>query len=61
MWQIIGNIDYNIMRYYFRIYQGNDSEDGDTVWTTGTSWEDAESNIRSEYHSINKLIPLYTR
>lgn len=49
------------MRYYFRIYQGDDYEDGDTVWTTGTSWEDAESNIRNEYHSINRLTPLYTR
>lgn len=49
------------MRYYFRIYQGDDYEDGDTVWTTANSWEQAESNIRSEYHSINRLTQLYSK
>ncbi len=43
-------------RYYFRLYHTWDTEDGDNVWTTASSWEEAEREIRSEYHSIHKLV-----
>ena len=44
--------------YYFRLYQCGD-EDGDTVWTRAESWSEAESNIYSDYHSIDKLDRLW--
>ena len=43
----------------FRIYQGNDTEDGDNIWQRANSWEEAESIVRQEYHSINRLDRLY--
>ena len=46
--------------YYFRLYQCGD-EDGDTVWTEANSWEEAESNIYSDYHSIDRLDQLYAK
>jgi len=42
-------------RYYFRIYQGSDFEDGDTVWTDANSEQEARSNIESDYWGINRL------
>ena len=41
-------------KYIFRIYQGND-EDGDNIWQSARSWEEAEDIVRSEYHSIRRL------
>lgn len=49
------------MRFYFRIYQCDDYEDGDTIWMEGKSWEDAERKVRREYHSINRLTQLYSK
>lgn len=45
-------------KFYFRLYQCGD-EDGDTVWTRASSWDEAESNIYSDYHSIDRLDRLY--
>ena len=42
-------------RYYFRIYQGSDFEDGDNVWTDANSEQEARSNIESDYWGINRL------
>lgn len=42
-------------RYYFRIYQGGD-EDGSNVWVDAVDRKSAETQIRSEYHSIDDLI-----
>ena len=42
-------------RYYFRIYQGSDFEDGDNVWTDANSEQEARSNIKSDYWGINRL------
>ena len=46
-------------KYVFRIYQGSDYEDGDSIWQSARSWDEAESIVRSEYHSINRLDRLY--
>ena len=48
-------------RYYFRIYQGLDFEDGDTVWTDANSPQEARSNIESDYWGINRLDLLRVR
>lgn len=48
-------------RYYFRIYQGLDFEDGDTVWTDANSEQEARSNIESDYWGINRLDLLRVR
>lgn len=42
-------------KYYFRMYTESDSEDGETVWTTATSKEEAINNIYSDFHSIVEL------
>ena len=42
-------------RYYFRIYQGSDLEDGDTVWTDACSEQEARNNIERDYWGINRL------
>ena len=47
-------------KYYFRLYQCND-EDGNTVWIEADSWEEAESEIQSEYHHINHIDRLYMK
>ena len=51
----------SMKKYVFRIYQGNDFEDGDSIWQTARSWDEAESIVRSEYHSINRLDRLYEK
>ena len=51
----------NMKRYYFRIYQGSDFEDGDTVWTDANSEQEARSNIESDYWGINRLDLLRVR
>ena len=48
-------------RYYFRIYQGSDFEDGDTVWTDANSEQEARNNIESDYWGINRLDLLRVR
>lgn len=44
--------------YYFRLYQCGD-EDGDTVFITAATWAQAEEEIYSDYHSIDRLERLY--
>lgn len=53
------NCIMKLFKYYFRLYQGSDTEDGETVWTSALSWDEARRNIESEYHSINRLEELY--
>ena len=48
-------------KYVFRIFQGSDTEDGDNIWQSANSWEEAESIVRQEYHSINRLDRLYEK
>lgn len=48
-------------KYVFRIFQGSDTEDGDNIWQSARSWEEAESIVRQEYHSINRLDRLYEK
>lgn len=47
-------------RYYFRLYQCGDT-DGDTIWESANSWDEAESNVYSDYHSIDRLDRLYSK
>lgn len=47
-------------KFYFRLYQCGD-EDGDTIWEEANSWEEAESNVYSDYHSIDRLDRLYSK
>lgn len=42
-------------KYYFRMYTESDPEDGETVWTTAASKEEAINNIYSDFHSIVEL------
>lgn len=46
-------------KFVFRIYQGSDTEDGDNIWQSARSWDEAEDIVRHEYHSINRLDRLY--
>ena len=48
---------YNIhMRtYYFRIYQCGD-EDGDNIWVSANSEEEAREQVYQDYHSIDDLL-----
>lgn len=41
-------------KYIFRIRQCGE-EDGSSVWTRANSKEEAEANIRHDYHSIDDL------
>ena len=48
-------------RYYFRIYQGSDFEDGDTVWTDANSGQEARSKSEGDYWGINRVDLLRVR
>lgn len=45
--------------YYFRIYQCGDP-DGNGIHVSANSWEEAEQEVQREYHSIDKLLKLYS-
>ena len=42
-------------KYIFRVYTTYDPEDGFNVWASGNSRQEAEREIRSEYHSIIRV------
>lgn len=42
-------------RFYFRIYQNGD-EDGSNIWIMANTKQEAEAQIRREYHSIDNLL-----
>lgn len=47
-------------KYVFRVYTTYDPDDGFNVWTSACNRQDAESEIRREYHSIIRLELLRT-
>lgn len=47
-------------KYVFRVYTSYDSNDGFNVWTRANSRQEAECEIRSEYHSITRVELLRT-
>ena len=50
-------------RYYFRIYQGSDFEDGDTVWTDGAEFDAAivlDTSIQARIGEKQGVTALYT-
>ena len=42
-------------KYIFRVYTTYDPEDGFNAWASGNSRQEAEIEIRSEYHSIARV------
>ncbi len=42
-------------KYVFRVYTTYDPDDGFNAWATGNSRQEAEREIRSEYHSIIRV------
>lgn len=42
-------------KYVFRIYTSYDPEDGFNAWAYGRTQQEAEQEIRSEYHSITRV------
>ena len=42
-------------KYTFRVYTTYDPEVGFNAWATGRSRQEAEQEIRSEYHSIIRV------
>jgi hypothetical protein len=47
-------------KYIFRVYTTYDPDDGFNVWTYGNTPQEAEREIRSEYHSILRVELLRT-
>lgn len=47
-------------KYVFRVYMTYDPEDGFNAWASGNSRQEAEREIRSEYHSITRVELLRT-
>lgn len=42
-------------KYTFRVYTTYDREDGFNAWVRANSCQEAEREIRSEYHSIVRV------
>lgn len=42
-------------KYIFRVYTTYDREDGFNAWVSADSRQEAEREIRSEYHSIVRV------
>lgn len=42
-------------KYIFRVYTTYDPDDGFYAWTYGNTPQEAEREIRSEYHSITRV------
>jgi hypothetical protein len=42
-------------KYRFRVYTTYDPEDGFWAWAYGNTAEEAEMEVRSEYHSIMRV------
>lgn len=47
-------------KYVYRVYTTYDPEDGFNVWVRANSRQEAECEIRSEYHSITRIELLRT-
>lgn len=47
-------------KYVFRVYTTYDREDGFNAWVRANSRQEAECEIRSEYHSITRVELLRT-
>lgn len=47
-------------KYIFRVYTTYDPDDGFNAWVSGNSRQEAEREIRSEYHSITRVELLRT-
>lgn len=47
-------------KYTFRVYTTYDREDGFNAWVRANSRQEAEREIRSEYHSIIRVELLRT-
>jgi hypothetical protein len=47
-------------KYVFRVYTTYDPEDGFNAWVRANSRQEAECEIRSEYHSITRVELLRT-
>lgn len=42
-------------KYIFRVYTTYDPDDGFNAWVHASSHQEAESEIRNEYHSIIRV------
>ena len=47
-------------KYVFRVYTTYDPDDGFNAWARANSRQEAECEIRSEYHSITRVELLRT-